>query len=176
MARLRGREIRWSLSCRLLSPRRALCHLEREACRIAPVFSLREPGSSISLSPAEGRRGPSSRRTRNPLAAKSWSPYVLDDVLDFRVFFRRVLSRCNTAACPLSEPEPRPHVMCLACCCSVRRRHAASRASDIHMCSSAMAYSMRRPAFGSSKVRAAETRDLCWPICKGVPGTDAEYM
>lgn len=130
----------------------------------------------VNLSPAEQKARTISRRTRNPLAAKSWSPYVLDDVLDFRVFFRRVLSRCNTAACPLPEPEPRPHVMCLACCCSVRRRHTASRASDIHMCISAMAYSMRRPAFGSSKVRAAETRDLCWPICKGIPGTDAEYM
>lgn len=130
----------------------------------------------VNLSPAEKKARTISRRTRNPPAAKSWSPYVLDDVLDFRVFFRRVLSRCNTAACPLPEPEPRPHVMCLACCCSVRRRHTASRASDIHMCSSAMAYSMRRPAFGSSKVRAAETRDLCWPICKGIPGTDAEYM
>lgn len=126
----------------------------------------------VNSRPPRRRRGRTiSRRTRHPLAAKSWSPYVLDDVLDFRVFFRRVLSRCNTAACPLPEPEP-----CLACCCSVRRRHTASRASDIHMCSSAMAYSMRRPALGSSKVRAAETRDLCWPICKGVPGTDAEYM
>lgn len=77
------------------------------------------------------------------------------------------------APCPSPSPDP---TSCLACCCSVRRRHTASRASDIHMCSSAMAYSMRRPALGSSKVRAAETRDLCWPICKGVPGTDAEYM
>ncbi|KAK0749178.1 hypothetical protein B0T18DRAFT_99110 [Schizothecium vesticola] len=177
MAELRGCGIRWSPSCRLLSRRRLFAIWSGRLPRCSGFLFERTRFVNLAR---RGETSTISPRTRNhfapsPGAHLSWMMSLASG------YFSGVSCPGATRLlppCPSPDDGTGYPTSCLWSAAPsaggiLRRGHPT------YTCAVPPGHPSHTlcvvPTFGSSKVCAAETRDLCEPICKGIPGTDA-YM